>query len=535
MTEVEEVPRSSASRTVRDSLSVATGTLASRVTGMLRAVAVAAVLGPTWLANGFQATNTLPNLIYSAVAGPVLIMVLVPILVRVVTEEAPGRGRLVLGRVAGLLVAASGAVALLLVAASPVIAWALTFGIPDPAMRARAEEISVLLLVAVAPQVVLYTVAAVGAAAQQARGRFRLAAAAPAVENLGLIATLAAVWLVVPSGYDVGDAPLGMVAALGIGSTLSVAVHAGLQLFGAHRVGLSVLPRPGWRRDPDAREAVHRVRGSLGVAAGPSCVWFGILAVSATVPGGVIALTIAYAVYNVPTAIGARAVATAVLPGLSAAAHAGDTPAYGVGWRRALSFALLTTLPLLCLMTVFARPVAEVLAVGRGHDASLIAGIAVCLLVLGVSQVGGALHEVGRQALFARLDVRGPQWASGAYVAAASVVCLAVLLLLPSGTARLAGAAAVVLAGDVAAAAVVLGRIRRALGREGMVDVRSARAAVVALVAMGPVALAGAALIARTTFSGLGELVLLALAGLVAVATFAGAFLGLRPRVEAPR
>jgi hypothetical protein len=93
----------------------------------------------------------------------------------------------------------------------------------------------------------------------------------------------------------------------------------------------------------------------------------------------------------------------------------------------------------------------------------------------------------------------------------------------------------VILAGDTAAATVVLTRIRRALGREHLVDAPSVRAALVALVAMLPVALLGAWLIARTSTSGLVEAALLGLAGVTAVAAFAGAFLALQPRSEGRR
>src|SRR3954471_11634413 len=147
--------------------------LGSRATGLLRVVVVGAVLGPTFLANTFLATNTVPNLTFAAVAGPGLGMLGVPPLVRTTLERGAAAGALHLRRLSSLLLTVSGGVALLLAAASPALAWLLTVRVPEPE-RARAQLIAVVLLLLVAPQVVLYTLAGLGAAAQQARERFAL-------------------------------------------------------------------------------------------------------------------------------------------------------------------------------------------------------------------------------------------------------------------------------------------------------------------------------------------------------------------------
>ena len=77
----------------RNSATVAAWTLVSRVTGLLRVVVIGAVLGPTWLANSFLATNTVPSLTYSVVAGPVLALVVVPALVSSLVHRGAGRQR----------------------------------------------------------------------------------------------------------------------------------------------------------------------------------------------------------------------------------------------------------------------------------------------------------------------------------------------------------------------------------------------------------------------------------------------------------
>ncbi|HEX2297163.1 MAG TPA: hypothetical protein VHH34_01365, partial [Pseudonocardiaceae bacterium] len=60
------------SSTARNSVIVSAWTLVSRLTGLLRVVVIGAVMGPTFFANIFQAGYVVPNLVYSAIAGPVL-------------------------------------------------------------------------------------------------------------------------------------------------------------------------------------------------------------------------------------------------------------------------------------------------------------------------------------------------------------------------------------------------------------------------------------------------------------------------------
>lgn len=474
----------------RRAFTVASWTLVSRVTGLLRVVVIGAVLGATFFANVFQSTNTLPNLVYTLVAGSVLSMVVVPAVVRALAAASEGHAVELVQRIAALVVSAAAALAVLLVVASPLFAVLLTGGIPAGDERRRAQLYVVMLVLFVAPQVVLYTVAALGASVQQARGRFALAAAAPASENLILIATCGIVGLRYGTGLEVAEVPFEMVIVLGAGSTLAVAAHAALQIVGAGRVGLPLRWRGGWRSDPEARRIARHLLGSIRVAALPAVGVLAAIVAASTVPGGVVILQTALALYNLPAALGARAVSTAVLPGLSAAAAAGDDDGFASSWRRGLDLSLLGGVAALCVLLVLAYPIADVLANGELRADQLIGQLAVCVAILGVAQLAAGVHEVGRQALFARLDLRGPQRASTlAFVALLCVIALS--MIVSSGSTRLAIVCAAIVAGDAAAAGSVVVRLRGQLPTHSLADrhgmVLIGRAAAVAL----PVALAG--------------------------------------------
>jgi len=524
-------PSDSARSTVRNSATVAVFTLVSRVTGLVRVVVVGAVLGPTFLSNVFLAANSVPNLTYSVVAGPVLALVVVPTIVRTVLERGEAACVVVLRRLSGVLIVASTVGAMVLLVLSPAIAWTLTVGIADAGQRGRAQLVTIILLVLVAPQVVLYTVAALGAAAQQARERFVLASAAPALENVGLVVVMGLVAILHPRGMDVDDAPVDVAVLLGAGATAAVAAHAAVQVIGAVRAGMSIRPACGWRRDPAVREVVRRLRRSVAVAAFPAASMYVLLAVAATVRGGVLVFQTAYLVYGVPPALGARAVTTAVLPRLSAAADANDRIRFAEAWRRALHYAVLAGLLPLCLLVAFARPVARMLSHGGSWTQELAASLALCIAVLAVAQLACGMHEIARQALFAHLDVTGPQRA-GVASFAVTAAAGAGTLLLPDGLPRLFGLGAVVLLADCAAATVVLRRIRWTISPEAAVDWRLLRSAVLAGGAMLPVLGAGWLLTAEDD-GRLRELVITTSLGALATALFVFALAALAAHREA--
>ncbi len=509
--------------TARRSLVVAGWTLVSRATGLLRVLVVGALMGPTYLANVFQAGYVLPGNVFTIVAGPVLAMVLVPLLVRA-RESGEGRAAQLLGRISGRLfrVAATGGAALAV--ASPALAWTLVAGVPD-AERGRAWLLTLVLILFVAPQVPLFAAASLGIAAQQARGRFGLAAAAPALESVGIIATVVVATRIYGTGLGVSAAPLGMMVLLGLGSTGAIAMHAGLQLWGASRAGLAVRPRRGWRGDAEAGDALRRLVRSIPVAANSTVANYSLSVVAATVPGGVLVLQLSTQAYYALSSLGARSVATATLPELSAARD--DLPRFGRQWRRGLYLAFVAATAPLCLLVAFAAPVAELLALGEMAGSPLVGALAACLAVAAVAQLVLGIRDLGQQALFARLDDRGPTIASMLGMATTLVTGFSALAL--PADARLVALLFAILAGEVVAAVTVLARLRNAVRPEPLTTWGTGLV-LAAAVAMVPALTVGRHLAGPQTANLLVEAALVGLTGLVALAMYVGVL-----RVGAPR
>src|SRR5580704_796479 len=206
--------------TVSDSLSVAVWTLVSRFTGVLRGITVAAVLGATFFANTYQFTNSLPNLVfYGLLAGSLFSSILVPALVPHVDS---GDRRAAARTAGGLLgMAMIGMLAVIPVAAlaTPFLLRLGSIGAANPAAAAGQAHIGAILVLLLLPQVPLYAVVGTATAVMNANRRFALAAAAPALENLGTIAVLGVAAVLYSRAVREYQIPSSLVLLLGAGTT----------------------------------------------------------------------------------------------------------------------------------------------------------------------------------------------------------------------------------------------------------------------------------------------------------------------------
>ncbi|MGH8984193.1 MAG: murein biosynthesis integral membrane protein MurJ [Acidimicrobiia bacterium] len=500
---------------------VAGWTLVSRLTGLVRIAVAGATLGPTFFANIFQITNTLPNLTYNLFAGSLVPALVVPSLVAALDREGAAGARRLCRSLVGVVLLGFGAASALVICSGPVIVRLVTAGISDSASSAQAQRQTWVLLLLVVPQIMLYGVAAIGVAAQNARRRFALAAAAPAVENVGLVVTLlvAAAWF--GGGLRTGDVTGAHLLVLGIGSTLSVAAHAGIQLFGAARVGLPLWPT--WsRRDQAVREVIRRGIPTLADATVQAGSTFAVVLAAGTVPGGVVAMQIGLKLYNLPLALSARAVGTVLMPKLAQLRVRGSPEGFRATYLRGLSMSWLVAVPAAVALVFLARPIAELLAFGELDRDGAITLVAVSVASLGLALVGTATYEIARQACYARLDARSPLLGG---IAQAVVVLAGVgaSVLVFDGTAALAVLGLAVTLGSLVRAVVVdraarsgiaglEGRARRILGLDFVASV----------VAVGP-----AALLVRVVASAVdgraGLVVGLALGAVVGMVGYAAA------------
>jgi putative peptidoglycan lipid II flippase len=383
-----------------DSRTAAAWTLVSRVTGFGRVASIAAVLGPTYFGNLFQTANILPNILYELLIGSLITAMLVPALTRVFTaRDQAGASRLASGFF-GILILVLALVVLLSVMAAPLLVALLTVAVEDAAIRGRLHDLGWPLLALLMPQVLLYGIIGTCAAVQNARRRYALAAGAPALENVGTMAVMAASALIFGVGTGDQEVTAAHVLFLGAGSTLAVALHAAVQWWGAYRAGVPLLPRAGWR-DPDVRRIARLAVPSSAYSTLSSVSYLGLLVVASRVPGGASALQIGLNVLFLPGALCARPIAAAQLPLLSHSFDRGDMAAFGRTYRAALALTGFVALPASLLCLAIPETLGRAVSFGEMAGPAGVALVSAALGSLGLGILGESALRVLTSASYA--------------------------------------------------------------------------------------------------------------------------------------
>lgn len=394
-------------RLAGDSVAVAGWTMVSRITGFGRFVAIAAVLGPTFFGNLFEATNLLPNLAFELLTGPLIAAMLVPALVRRLDANKHDALEKLAGGFLGVIVVVFTIAVVVVIAAGPLVLGLLTILVPDAAIRSDQLAIGWPLLAMLMPQAILYAIAATGVAVQNAHHKFRLAAAAPAIENVGIMVVMAVSAAIYGFGVEVNEVGSGQLLLLGLGTTAAVGLHAALQWMGAKRVGVRLVPRAGWR-NPDVRRMLKLAVPSTGYAGLNAARMIGLLVVAGMIPGGVIAFQLGRYFFNLPVAIAARPVITAQLPRISRAYADKDDERFLTTYRSGINLILFVAVPASLLLLALAAPMARAASYGEMASGLGVALAAVAIGTLAPGIVGESLFLAATSACYSRDDARTP-------------------------------------------------------------------------------------------------------------------------------
>lgn len=349
-------------------LTIAGWNALSRATGFVRVLSVSAVLGATFLGSAYQQANLTSTVLFEVLAAGVLSVPLVPALV-----ARPEQAARTISALWGLSLAVLGALALLLALLGGPLMRVLTSAAP-PAAAERQIQLGSFLLWFFAPQLVLYAVGALSTAWLHAKRRFAAASAAPAVNNLVVVATMGAFFVVERRDTALPVSLQGRLV-LGVGTTLGVAAMAALPFWAARNDGFPWRPQRWW-----GEPGVHRIAREgvwAGALVGAQQVVLGAtLIVANRVEGGVVAAQLAYAFFLLPQALLAHPVYTSAFPVLATEAAAERYDEFrrqliGSG-RRLVVLLAAATVGLLLL----AYPVLRLVRVGAFDEAgvSLAAG-----------------------------------------------------------------------------------------------------------------------------------------------------------------
>ncbi len=407
----------------RASGTMAIGTVASRASGFLRTVAIATAIGTGAAGDAYNVANTTPNILYDLLLGGVLSSVIVPVLVRAAKDD-PDQGEAFASSLLTLVVLALGGAVVVAMVAAPLIINAYL------AAGGAERDLAVTFLRWFLPQVIFYGLGATIGAILNVRQSFAAPMFAPVLNNLIVIATcMAFIFVPGPRPPTVGGISNAQITVLAGGTTLGVVVMTFALLPSLRAVGFRYRPRLDLSH-PGLRQAVRLAGWTLLYVAVSQVGYLVIVRLSSSATAYTI-YTYGYQIFQLPYAIIAVSVITALLPRMSA--HAADNRRDLV--RQDLStgmrLASVVIVPAALTLLALGRPIAVTVF---DHGAVNYAGalrIGDTLAAFAVALVPFSLFQVQLRAFYAHQDSRTPALINIGVVATNIICAVALSSLLP--------------------------------------------------------------------------------------------------------
>lgn len=419
-------------------------TMLSRVTGFVRDILIAGVLGAGTVADAFFVAFKFPNLFRRLFAEGAFAAAFVPLFARRLEGEGKEAAREFAERsLAVLLWALLGLVALLEV----TMPWAMFVFAPGfteiPGKMALAVELSRIAF----PYLLFVSLVSLQGGVLNSLGRFAAPAAAPVLLNLTLITTL------------LGLAPLAETPghALAWGVFAAGVIQFAFLYVAIRRSGMRLKL---WRRprlSPEVRLLMRRiVPGALGAGMYQINLLVDTMIASLVANGAVSYLYYADRINQLPLGVVGTAVGTALLPMMSRQLRAGDAAAAMHSQNRSLEFSLLLTLPALAALVTVALPVVSVLFQRGAFGPEDARATAAALSAFALGLPAYVLVKVLAPGFFAREDTATP--VKVAMVAMVANVILTLSLMGPLGHVGIALATALAAWINAGALAFILRR-----------------------------------------------------------------------------
>ena len=480
---------------------MAVGTLASRGTGFLRNAALAAVLGVTGVGAAFNVANTTPNIVYELLLGGILTSVLVPVLVRAAKESDDDGQRYAQQLLTLVLVVLLAASTLLVLFAPQLVSLYAANASADD------QDLAVTLARFFLPQMLFYGAGAVLGAVLNTRGSFTAPMWAPVLNNVVVLSTCA-LFLALPgtSPLRSGTITTAQVLVLGLGTTLGIVAQTVALVPALRAVGFSFRPRWGL----PGLGSIGRLAGwvLLYVAANQAAYVVVVRLANDdalnSIGRGYASYVNAFVLWQLPHAVVAVSIITALLPRLSRSAADGRIDDLRAQLQRGLRLTVSVLVPAAIGYLVLGRSLATVVFGHLRTTDQQARFIGVVLAVFAVGLVPFSVYQLQLRAFYALQDTRTPTLINLSVNATLVAVGLALYAVLPTRLAVLglaAGHAASFTVGAVVCSQV----LRRRIGDYGAALV--VRTAVRALAACAaPALLAAAAVWAAQRVLGAGQI-----------------------------
>ncbi|MDH5526443.1 MAG: murein biosynthesis integral membrane protein MurJ [Nitrospirota bacterium] len=402
-------------------------TFLSRILGFVRDMVVARVFGASLVADAFFVAFRIPSMLRELLAEGTMSAAFVPVFTEKLTREGRARAWELASRAFTLLLLALVVVTCVGILLAPFIVQVIAPGFSG---NAAQRELTVLLTRIMFPYLIFIGLAALAMGILNSLRAFALPALAPLLFNVAIISC--SLWL----APTMGEPAL----ALAIGVLLGGFLQLGLQIPGLvqHRM----VPRPAWGpSDPDVRR-MGRLMIPMIFALSVTQVnlLVNTLLASFLPEGSVSYLYYGMRLIHFPLGIFGVALATAILPSLSAQSARGDMEGMSRGVGDGLKLILFVTVPAMAGLIALREPIIATLFERGAFDRAATLGTASAVFAYATGLWAFAGVRIAASTFYALKDTATP--VRIAAMAMAANIGLNLLLMGPLGHMGLALATA---------------------------------------------------------------------------------------------
>jgi putative peptidoglycan lipid II flippase len=381
-------------RLLRSTAVIGILTMGSRVLGLVREMLLAAALGAGPIAEAFVVAFRFPNLFRRFFAEGAFNSAFVPLYARRMEAEGEASARNFAREVMSVLLVVLSVLTIIAELSMPWIMRALAPGFLDDPGK---FELTVVFTQITMPYLMLMSLTAMMGGVLNAHGRFALAAAAPILLNIVLVAILA----------TAPDDEIATGYRLTIGVTLSGALQALLLWWGCKRAGIGFPLR--WPRLTPGVKRLFVLGVPGAIAAGVTQINITISQIIASLQDGAVALLyFADRLYQLPLGVIGIAMGVALLPALSKRLGAGDDQGAANAMNRALEISMGLTLPATIALLVMPNFLVEGLFMRGAFTAENANATALAVQAFAVGLPAFVLIKVFSPGFFAREDTATP-------------------------------------------------------------------------------------------------------------------------------
>jgi putative peptidoglycan lipid II flippase len=381
-------------------------TLASRITGLVRELLMAAMFGASAMTDAFQVAFRIPNLLRRLFAEGAFSQAFVPVLAAMKEKDGEAATKVLIHQIATVLAWALTATCVLGVLGAPWLVWAMASGLKQ---SPGGFEAAVVMTRWMFPYIAFMSLVALSAGILNTWKRFAVPAATPVLLNVSMIA--AALWGA-PWFARMGVEPI---YAMALGVMVGGMLQLGVQIPALKRMGL--LPtvgltwsgvRTAWAHPGTRRVTRLMLPALLGVSVAQISLLINTQIASHLVSGSVSWLTYADRLMEFPTAMLGVALGVVLLPQLAGARGAGDTDHYSHLLDWGLRLVVLLAVPCAIGLLTFSSPLVAVLYHYGAFTPGDVAQTSLALTGYGVGLLGLVAIKVLAPGFYASQNIKTP-------------------------------------------------------------------------------------------------------------------------------